>query len=194
MLDVGGEPEFPASEVDNFVKATVAAATRGDITKSEAWQLKEKAKCVHYQQVSDGLGVSTCSWVLGDRPHLSPLDMAEIGIGGAKLLTGAVKGLMLSPRQALHQPSSKMYTPGRSVLTHPNPQGLLDTYAGTGQPVHGVRDRQGIGNELTFASRLGTVLIWTEPCYRQLKGSFIMTVRVGLISYLRDHRRSEVTC
>ena len=91
MLDVGGEPEFPASEVDNFVKATVAAATRGDITKSEAWQLKEKAKCVHYQQVSGGLGVSTCSWVLGDRPHLNPLDMVEIGVGAGKLLAGAVK-------------------------------------------------------------------------------------------------------
>ncbi|MCE7973183.1 MAG: hypothetical protein DYG92_02485 [Leptolyngbya sp. PLA1] len=37
-------------------------------------------------------------------------------------------------KQGIHQPGSKNFMKGRSVLEHPNPQALLDRWAGTGMP------------------------------------------------------------
>jgi filamentous hemagglutinin len=43
-----------------------------------------------------------------------------------------------SAKQGKHIPGNRTYIPGRSKLTDPDPQGLLDRWAGTGQPVNDV--------------------------------------------------------
>jgi filamentous hemagglutinin len=42
-------------------------------------------------------------------------------------------------KQGKHIHGSRTYIPGRSTLTDPDPQDLLDRYAGTGKPVNGIQ-------------------------------------------------------
>lgn len=41
-------------------------------------------------------------------------------------------------KQAKHVAGSRNFIPGRSILTHPDPQALPDAWAGTGHPVNAV--------------------------------------------------------
>ena len=41
-------------------------------------------------------------------------------------------------KQGKHIPGARNFIPGRSTLTDPDPQGLLDQWAGTGQPVNDI--------------------------------------------------------
>lgn len=64
------------------------------------------------------VGMETSSVATGDIP-------SSLGVG-AKLSLG---------KQGKHQPTHNNFQPGKSELTHSNPQGLLDKRAGTGQQV-----------------------------------------------------------
>lgn len=58
-------------------------------------------------------------------------------------------------RQGKHVPGHNNYVPGRSTLTDENPQGLLDDFAGTGQPVSGTRGTPGFKERVNFGKQIG---------------------------------------
>jgi hypothetical protein len=60
--------------------------------------------------------------------------------------------------QGKHIPGHNNYIPGRSPLTHNNPQGLLDDFAGKGQPVNNVpRGQPGFKERVDFGQVIGEV-------------------------------------
>jgi RHS repeat-associated protein len=56
-----------------------------------------------------------------------------------------------SGKQGKHVPGHNNFMPGRSELTHPDPQGLLDDYAGTGE-------RKGNTEYVDFGQNIGNVV------------------------------------
>jgi len=58
--------------------------------------------------------------------------------------------------QGKHIPGHNNYTPGRSPLTHPNPQKLWDDHAGKGQPVNNIPVGQpGSKERVDFGEKIG---------------------------------------
>ena len=60
-----------------------------------------------------------------------------------------------SGKQGKHQKDHPNYMPGKSVLTHPDPQGLLDEFGGTGTPVTGVKGQAGYKERVDFGQVIG---------------------------------------
>jgi RHS repeat-associated protein len=61
-------------------------------------------------------------------------------------------------KQGKHIPGHKNFIPGRSPLTHPDPQGLLDRFAGTGQAVGAIPSGQpGFKERVDFGEIIGQV-------------------------------------
>src|SRR5262249_6625358 len=59
------------------------------------------------------------------------------------------KPLVIDPeKQGKHQPDAKNFEPGRSELTHPDPQGLLDKHAGKGQEITPSKERVDFGEKI----------------------------------------------
>jgi filamentous hemagglutinin len=59
-------------------------------------------------------------------------------------------------KQGKHQPGHNNFIDGRSELIHPNPQRLVDDYAGSGQPVNNVTPGQpGYRERVNFGSIIG---------------------------------------
>jgi RHS repeat-associated protein len=57
--------------------------------------------------------------------------------------------------QGKHIPGHKNYQTGKSILTHPDPQGLLDQYAGTGNPLRGTYGQPGYRERVNFGEVIG---------------------------------------
>lgn len=74
---------------------------------------------------------------------------------GTKSTTDRGHNVRVSPKQGRHIKGSPNYKPGRSVLTHTDPQRLLDRFAGTGQPVSGVRGQPGFKERVDFGEIIG---------------------------------------
>ena len=61
-------------------------------------------------------------------------------------------------KQGKHIPGHNNFIPGRSPLTHKNPQSLLDNFAGKGQPVGKVpRGQPGFKERVDFGEVIGEV-------------------------------------
>ncbi|HLF77135.1 MAG TPA: polymorphic toxin type 50 domain-containing protein [Dehalococcoidia bacterium] len=63
--------------------------------------------------------------------------------------------VQINSRQARHQVGSQSYSPGRSVLTHPDPKALLDKHAFTGQRVAGKLGEAGYRERVNFGEVIG---------------------------------------
>jgi filamentous hemagglutinin len=68
-------------------------------------------------------------------------------------------GLRIVPdKQGKHIPGHNKFIPGRSPMTHDNPQKLVDQFAGTGQPVGAVpRGQPGFKERVDFGKIIGQV-------------------------------------
>jgi hypothetical protein len=61
-------------------------------------------------------------------------------------------------QQGKHIPGHRNYIPGRSPFTHPDPQGLLDRFAGTGQAANKIpRGQPGFRERVDFREVIGKV-------------------------------------
>jgi hypothetical protein len=90
----------------------------------------------------------------GSEPPGQPADPAPGA--GAVARSGASPVALETGKQGKHIPGHNNYQPGKSILTHPNPQGLLDRYAGTGQRIVGAAG--GPGKErVDFGQVIGQV-------------------------------------
>jgi filamentous hemagglutinin len=78
-------------------------------------------------------------------------------------------------KQDKHRPGTRNYRKGKSVLTHPDPQALLDNHAGTGQPVNNIAVGQaGSRERVEFGRTIGD--------YVDMAGNSTPTSR-GIIHY-----------
>jgi RHS repeat-associated protein len=78
--------------------------------------------------------------------------------GGGKCDAAKGKVPLELGKQGKHIPDHNNYIPGRSPLTHNNPQGLLDDFAGKGQPVGNVpRGQPGFKERVDFGQVIGEV-------------------------------------
>jgi filamentous hemagglutinin len=78
-------------------------------------------------------------------------------------------------KQDKHRPGTRNYQKGRSVLTHPDPQSLLDRHAGTGQPVNNIPvGHAGYRERVEFGQTIGD--------YVDIGGNSTPTTR-GIIHY-----------
>jgi hypothetical protein len=78
-------------------------------------------------------------------------------------------------KQDKHRPGTRNYRKGKSVLTHPDPQVLLDRCAGTGQPVNNIPAGQaGYRERVEFGQTIGE--------YVDTAGNSTPTTR-GIIHY-----------
>lgn len=77
-------------------------------------------------------------------------------------------GLIHDGQQGKHIPGHKNFIPGKSELTHPDPQGLLDRFGGTGV-------KRGTKETVDFKEPIGT---WVSP-----DGSQRLTTTRGTIHY-----------
>ena len=78
-------------------------------------------------------------------------------------------------KQGKHIPGHNNYIAGRSMLTHANPQALLDKFAGTGQRLAGVAGQPGFKERVDFGQVIGQV---------NINGVLTNTTR-GIIHYSR---------
>ncbi len=78
-------------------------------------------------------------------------------------------------RQGKHIPGHPNYIRGRSILTHPDPQGLVDEYAGTGQRIQGIRGQPGYRERVDFGEIIG--------CYIEEGGTTSQFTTNGMIIY-----------
>jgi filamentous hemagglutinin len=62
-------------------------------------------------------------------------------------------------KQGKHIPGHNNYIPGKSILTHPDPQALLDSHAGTGTPVRGTYGQPGFVERVDFGQDIG---LWVD--------------------------------
>ncbi len=83
----------------------------------------------------------------------------EGGVEGRDPCAGAAKGPALEiGKQGKHIPGHNNYIPGRSPFTHKDPQGLLDKFAGKGDPVGNVpRGQPGFKERVDFGEVIGEV-------------------------------------
>jgi hypothetical protein len=72
--------------------------------------------------------------------------------------SGMSRVLLEAGKQGKHIPGHKNFIPGRSPLTHNNPQSLLDNFAGKGQPVRNVpRGSPGFKERVDFGQVIGEI-------------------------------------
>jgi hypothetical protein len=82
-------------------------------------------------------------------------------------------------KQGKHQPDHNNFIPGRSELTHPDPQQLVDDHVGTGQPANNVPAGQpGYRERVDFGSIIGN---YVDP----VTGEKTPTTN-GIIHYSKD--------
>ena len=98
-------------------------------------------------------------------------------------ITTAVKGgdtpVIDAGKQGKHQPDHNNFIPGRSELSYPDPQKLVDDYAGTGQPANNVAPGQpGYRERVNFGKVIGN---YVDP----VKGEKMPTTN-GIIHYSKD--------
>jgi hypothetical protein len=87
------------------------------------------AERVRQRGLENQLVLSAANAILG-------LTVAATVLREAETAPAAVPRVTLeAAKQGKHVTGHPNYIPGRSPLTHPDPQGLLDRFAGTGQPV-----------------------------------------------------------
>jgi RHS repeat-associated protein len=79
-------------------------------------------------------------------------------------------------RQGKHVPGDPNFIPGRSELTHPDPQSLLDRAAGNGQPVAGVPGQAGYRERFDFQEVIGNFV----------ENGVSTPTTVGIIHYAED--------
>jgi hypothetical protein len=65
--------------------------------------------------------------------------------------------MLEAAKQGKHIPTHNNYIPGRSPFTHPDPQGLLNRFAGTGQAVAGVAGQPGFRERVNFGQVIGQI-------------------------------------
>lgn len=58
-------------------------------------------------------------------------------------------------KQGKHIPGHPNYIPGKSILTHPDPQDLINRFAGTGQPKSGTFGQPGFKEWVDFGEVIG---------------------------------------
>jgi hypothetical protein len=58
-------------------------------------------------------------------------------------------------KQGKHIPRHPNYIPGRSILAHPDPQSLIDRFAGTGQILSGTFGEPGFKEHIDFGEVIG---------------------------------------
>jgi hypothetical protein len=80
-------------------------------------------------------------------------------VGGKMMPVAAGEKVALElGKQGKHIPGHNNYIPGRSPLTHKNPQGLLNDFAGKGQPVGSVpRGQPGFKERVNFGQVIGEI-------------------------------------
>jgi hypothetical protein len=120
------------------------------------------------------------------------LKTCEMGLGSLKLialkhsvkkkeenLLRTVRGPKIHMgRQGKHLLNHDNYTPGNSVMTHPDPQKLVDDFAGTGQPVNRIiPGTPGYKERVDFGEPIGY--------YRHYRGNALPTTK-GIIHYSKD--------
>ncbi|WP_226263634.1 hemagglutinin repeat-containing protein [Burkholderia metallica] len=98
-------------------------------------------------------------------------------------ITTAVKGgdtpVIDAGKQGKHQPDHNNFIPGRSELSYPDPQKLVDDYAGTGQPANNVAPGQpGYRERVNFGKVIGN---YVDPA----TGEKTPTTN-GIIHYSKD--------
>ncbi|MGV0131688.1 hemagglutinin repeat-containing protein [Burkholderia gladioli] len=98
-------------------------------------------------------------------------------------ITTAVKGgdtpVIDDGKQGKHQPDHNNFIPGRSELSYPDPQKLVDDYAGTGQPANNVAPGQpGYRERVNFGKVIGN---YVDP----VTGEKLPTTN-GIIHYSKD--------
>ncbi len=98
-------------------------------------------------------------------------------------ITTAVKGadtpVIDAGKQGKHQPDHNNFIPGRSELSYPDPQKLVDDYAGTGQPANNVAPGQpGYRERVNFGKVIGN---YVDP----VTGEKMPTTN-GIIHYSKD--------
>lgn len=82
-------------------------------------------------------------------------------------------------RQGKHIPDHPNYIPGRSILTHENPQALIDDFAGTGTPANKVpKGQPGYKERVDFGEQIGFFV-------DEATGAKIPTTK-GIITYSKD--------
>ncbi|WP_438820738.1 hemagglutinin repeat-containing protein [Burkholderia metallica] len=82
-------------------------------------------------------------------------------------------------KQGKHQPDHNNFIPGRSELSYPDPQKLVDDYAGTGQPANNVAPGQpGYRERVNFGKVIGN---YVDP----VTGEKMPTTN-GIIHYSKD--------
>ncbi len=80
-------------------------------------------------------------------------------------------------KQGKHQVGHKRHVPGRSELTHKDPQGLVNKFAGKGQPANNVpKGRAGYRERVDFGEVIGFV---------RVEGKMVPTTK-GIIHYADD--------
>nr|WP_186101959.1 hemagglutinin repeat-containing protein [Burkholderia gladioli] len=98
-------------------------------------------------------------------------------------ITTAVKGgdtpVIDDGKQGKHQPDHNNFIPGRSELSYPDPQKLVDDYAGTGQPANNVAPGQpGYRERVNFGKVIGN---YVDP----VTGEKMPTTN-GIVHYSKD--------
>ncbi|MBU9169421.1 hemagglutinin repeat-containing protein, partial [Burkholderia gladioli] len=98
-------------------------------------------------------------------------------------ITTAVKGgdtpVIDAGKQGKHQPDHNNFIPGRSELSYPDPQKLVDDYAGTGQPANNVAPGQpGYRERVNFGKVIGN---YVDP----VTGEKMPTTN-GIVHYSKD--------
>ena len=76
----------------------------------------------------------------------------------------ALRPTIHAGRQGKHEPLNTNFDPnrGRSELTHPDPQGLLNRGAGTGQMIRGQRGEAGSQEVVNFGEVIGIYMALRE--------------------------------
>ena len=81
-------------------------------------------------------------------------------------------------KQGKHVLGHNNYQPGRSILTHEDPQGLLDDFAGSGQAIRGTRGTPGFKERINFGEPIGEYI---DPFTRESTPT-----QNGIIHYAKD--------
>lgn len=99
--------------------------------------------------------------LLSDSNPANPISINQCAKGSASSgsstkIPDAMKRLHIG-KQVKHIPGHNNYQPSRnrSILSHSDPQGLLDQHAGAGQPQRGTPGQLGYGNRVDFGQVVG---------------------------------------
>jgi hypothetical protein len=99
-----------------------------------------------------GIGLAEVGWGLGVVRYA-----AHNPISGGSSGSGSGRVKLHADAQGKHIPGHKNYDParGRSILTHSDPQALLDSHAGTGNPLRGTPGKPGYKEWVNFGEEIG---------------------------------------